>query len=73
MSESEEKGRSIHKVGAYRVLSADSMEHLVEYTKFLIHLGWVEYGGVIVMLNPADLQERKYMQQMVIYDERRLE
>ena len=63
--------RSIHKVGAYRVLSADSMEHLMEYVKFLTGQGWSEYGGIKIMVHPGE--RKTYMQPMVVYDEEKLE
>lgn len=66
--------RSIHKVGAYRVLSADSMEHLLELTVFLVNQGWNEYGGVRIMVNPDNPGgDKLYLQPMVVYDEEKLE
>lgn len=66
--------RSIHRVAACRALEADSMSHLMEYTKFLAEQGWSEYGGVkIVVGGHKDGKSDLYVQLMVCYAEEKLE
>lgn len=66
--------RAIHRVAACRALEADSMPHLIEYTKFLAEQGWSEYGGVkIVVGGHADGKSNLYVQLMVCYEEEKLE
>ena len=66
--------RSIHKVAACRALEADTMEHLIEYTNFLVGQGWSEYGGVkIVVGGHKDGKSNLFVQLMVCYEEEKLE
>ena len=66
--------RAIHRVAACRALEAETMEHLIEYTKFLAGQGWSEYGGVkIVVGGHKDGISNLYVQLMVCYEEERLE
>lgn len=66
--------RAIHKVAALRALEADTMEHLMEYTKFLAGQGWSEYGGVkIIKGGHKDGVSDLYVQLMCCYEEEKLE
>ena len=69
-----DKQRSIHKVVGSRELFADTLPHIIEYTKFLEAQGWSAYGGVKIVKNghPSGKGDL-FIQVMVCYSEERLE